>query len=131
MNIFNFQDSAGTFSSFEELFYIISLIFVLLLFLHLELWLFLDWTTKSVLQGVFLFSQSFLCVYSINVIQIWGCHIIHCHYLDFFFLAIIVLNFCQRTVYFQSIYFGENLVCWLVGWFSGFNIVSNLIVNMN
>ena len=65
-----------------------------------------------------------------NVIQIWGCHIIHCHYLDFF-LAIIVLNFCQRTVYFQSIYFGENLVCWLVGWFSGCSIVSNLIVNMN
>ena len=42
-----------------------------------------------------------------------------------------VLNFCQRTVYFQSIYFGENLVYWLVGWFSGCSIVSNLIVNMH
>ena len=39
---FQLEDTAGTFSSSEELLYIISLIFALLPFLHLELWLFLD-----------------------------------------------------------------------------------------
>ena len=34
---FQLADTAGTFSSSEELFYIISLIFALLPFLHLEL----------------------------------------------------------------------------------------------
>lgn len=128
------------FSSSEELFLIISLIFIFycffLTFRFLSFWSFLDSIYKSVLQETYLFSRflSLLCVscpyhWVFKIIN----YIIRCHYLDFYFVSYVLNFFKESFLIFRVFVFSQKpgfLVVYLFV-FNWHNILASFTMSMN